>query len=404
VISLLSSRRPVKPRTWKLAATAGALLTALALATVPAEAGATATTGTMGAASPVLTSEPTTGPAGVPVPKGFVATSVTFTSLDQAYVLGTAPCTHKPCTSIVRTLDRGAQWRRIPTPKVPVGSPYGAAGAAFWGIRFATPLHGFVFGDALWETTDGGAVWAHVKSPATAIHSLVTIDGQVLALTQPCTPAKCTTSAATLYRRALSGGSWHKIATLPEAGGGSTDQISTEGKIATILDGSTVLVTTNGGLSLTRYSAKCGPADIGGPAAVAAIAPHGLALLCAGQAAAGSVAKTLYLSSDLGAHWTKVGTPPIGGDPADLAATPGHIVVSAISGASWLYYSTTGAHWSNGFRAGDGGLGFADLGFTTTTAGVAVRGPVWTDGTAGGLPGWLLLTSNGGASWHRVTF
>jgi photosystem II stability/assembly factor-like uncharacterized protein len=33
-----------------------------------------------------------------------------------------------------------------------------------------------------------------------------------------------------------------------------------------------------------------------------------------------------------------------------------------------------------------------------------VRGPVYTDGTADGYPGQLLLTSNGGASWHRVTF
>src|SRR6204780_4708777 len=76
-------------------------------------------------------SGPTTGtgtgpgdqPAGGPVPAGFAATSVTFVSEDEAFVLGTAPCAQAPCTSIVRTLDRGASWVGLPAPIVPVGEP-----------------------------------------------------------------------------------------------------------------------------------------------------------------------------------------------------------------------------------------------------------------------------------------
>jgi hypothetical protein len=377
------------PRTrWKLTVTVGSLLTALALATAPSVANAATTA----------------GPPGGPVPKGFLATSVTFTSQDEAYVLGTAPCAHKPCTSIVRTLDRGAHWTGIPAPVVPVGSPYGAAGAAVWGIRFGTPLHGFVFGDGLWETTDGGARWSHAAFPGTSILSLATIDGQVLALTRPCTPANCNTDTSTLYRRALSGGSWHKVATVALGGNGPGDLISTQANVAAVPDGSSVLVTSNGGVSITRRSLKCGPSDVNGPADVAATGPHSLAELCSGSAGAGSVAKSLYVSTDLGVRWTRAGTPPTPGDPADLAGTSGHLVVAAVSGASFLYYSTTGARWSTAFEAGDGGLGFADLGFTTQTDGVVVRGPVYTDGNADGYPGQLLLTSNGGASWHRVTF
>jgi hypothetical protein len=375
---------------WKLAA-GGALLTITALAAVPGVANAAPGRG------PGV-------PAGGPVPKGFVATSVTFTSPKQAYVLGTAPCKKKPCTSIVRTTDRGGHWKGIPAPKVAIGSPYGASGAAVWGIRFATTTHGFVFGDGLWETTSGGARWGHVKSPGTEILSLATIDGQVLALTRPCTPAKCKTNTATLYRRALNGTSWHKVANVALGGNGPNDLISTQGKIAAVQSGNTVLVTGNGGLSYARRGLKCGKSDIGGPADIAVTGPRNLALLCAGSAGAGSVAKSLYVSSDLGVHWSRAGTPPAGGDPADLAGTPGHIVVAAVSGASWLYYSTTGAHWSSAFRAGDGGLGFADLGFTTRTLGAVVRGPVYTDGAAFGYPGQLLLTGNGGASWYRVNF
>jgi hypothetical protein len=53
---------------------------------------------------------------------------------------------------------------------------------------------------------------------------------------------------------------------------------------------------------------------------------------------------------------------------------------------------------------GDGGAGFNDLGFTTTSDGVVVYGPALTDGNSEGRPGRLLLTSNGGASWQRVRF
>ena len=52
----------------------------------------------------------------------------------------------------------------------------------------------------------------------------------------------------------------------------------------------------------------------------------------------------------------------------------------------------------------DGGAGFNDLGFTTTADGVAVYGPVYGNGDPYGMPGQLLLTSDGGASWTAVRF
>ena len=52
-----------------------------------------------------------------------------------------------------------------------------------WGIRFANPWDGFVFGDGLWETTDGGERWTPAVSPRGPIESLEVIDGQVLAIT-----------------------------------------------------------------------------------------------------------------------------------------------------------------------------------------------------------------------------
>ena len=122
-------------------------------------------------------------PSGGPVPAGFRAASVTFVSAREAFALGAAPCGHAPCTLVARTLDRGASWRGLPAPAVPLGEPYAGTGPAVWGIRFATREHGFVFGNGLWVTTSGGEHWSPVAYPGGAIMSLEIIGRQVLAVT-----------------------------------------------------------------------------------------------------------------------------------------------------------------------------------------------------------------------------
>ena len=123
-------------------------------------------------------------PSGGLVPAEFRAASVTFVSTLEAFALGTAPCQHAPCTSIVRTRDRGVSWRGLPAPVVPLGEPgVTVTGPAVWGIRFATPEYGFVFGDGLWVTTDGGEHSSAAAYPGGSIVSLEIIDHQVLAVT-----------------------------------------------------------------------------------------------------------------------------------------------------------------------------------------------------------------------------
>ena len=63
-----------------------------------------------------------------------------------------------------------------------------------------------------------------------------------------------------------------------------------------------------------------------------------------------------------------------------------------------------GARWLTVFTAGNGGAGISDLGFTTAADGVAVYGPVYQNDNSYGLPGKLLPTSDGGASWTAVKF
>jgi hypothetical protein len=355
-----------------------------------------------GAPATPTTASTVTVPSGGPVPRGFAATSVTFVSSQEAFVLGTAPCANAPCTSILRTLDRGASWRGLPAPVVPLESRQASgAGPTVWGIRFANPSDGFVFGNGLWATTDGGEHWALVASPGGSIVSLEITDGQVLALTTVCTPPTACPQKGILLRRPLAGGAWQTVAHVTDPGA-----IGTQAQVAAVLDGSSVIVTTNGGSSTASHAVPCNQEGIDVAASLAVTGPSGLALLCAGDAGMGSVTKTVYVSDDLGAHWTKAGSPARGGDPEGISAgSASQFVAAAASGASMLYYSADGgAQWTTAYDEGDGGLGFSDLGFTTATDGVVVYGPVLSDNNAEGRPGRLLLTSNGGASWQPVSY
>jgi hypothetical protein len=344
-----------------------------------------------------------TVPSGGPVPIGFAARSVTFVSPEEAFVLGTAPCAKAPCTSILRTLDRGASWRGLPAPVVPLAAQPGVvAGPAVWGIRFANPSDGFVFGNGLWETTDGGERWTSAASPAGPIESLEVIDGQILAVTGTCSPNfGCDGQTGTLMRRPLAGGAWTVVSRVSGRGA-----IATQARVAAVLDGDDVIVTANGGVSTVTHAGPCSTAGIDAPVSLAVTGPTGLALLCGGNGAAGSVDKTVFVSDDLGAHWSVAGSPARGGDPEEMSAgSASQLVVAAASGASMLYYSADGgAQWATAYYEGDGGLGFNDLGFTAPADGVVVYGPALSDGNAESRPGWLLLTSNGGASWHPVPF
>lgn len=331
-----------------------------------------------------------------PVPAGFEAASVTFVSTEEAYVLGTAPCRHAPCTSIVRTLDRGASWRGLPAPVVPLGSPGNQTGPAVWGIRFGTPRNGFVFGNGLWATTDGGEHWSAAASPDGSIQSLEIIDRQVLAVIAPSGPNG--SSGPALWRRGLGGGPWTRVTVLA----GTSGVIATQAGVAAIIDGSFVLVTADGGRTFTRHTLPCNPRVLPSPDSIAVEAPHGLALLCVGEGYTGHTIKTVYVSGDLGSTWHLAGHPDPAGDGGRIAASaPGHLSIATTSAASWLYYSAdNGKTWRTVLTYDDGGAGWNDLGFTSFSDGVIVHG----NSGYGTNVGQLLLTGNGGRSWHAVRF
>ena len=337
------------------------------------------------------------------VPAGFAATSVTWVSPDEAFVLGTAPCAHAPCTSIARTRNRGASWTAVPAPAVPVGAP-GQRGVV-WGIRFATPEHGFVFGDGLWETTDGGARWDRVRTPNGMVLSLAVVPGQALALVASCRVESGCPRYGFLASRPLSGGVWTAVANVAAVRLIDPDDlIATQAGVAAVVVATDVIVLRPDQRGRTVNPVPCRASDQA--PSVAVTSATGLAILCTGEGYTGHTVKRVYVSDDDGARWRLAGQPSPDGDGGTLAAAaPGQLAIATESAASWLFYSgTAGATWRIANQHNDGGMGWADLGFTTATDGVVVYGPADSDGNSTQRPGQLMLTDDAGASWHQVRF
>ena len=116
--------------------------------------------------------QPAPVPAGAtgPVPAGFTVHDLTFVSDEQGWALGTAPCSSKPCTSLVRTSDGGRHWVGIRPPVVGLVGVDDCSTACVSNVRFATPLVGYLFGpQAFYLTTDGGATWQRQAGGAAAL-------------------------------------------------------------------------------------------------------------------------------------------------------------------------------------------------------------------------------------------
>jgi photosystem II stability/assembly factor-like uncharacterized protein len=373
-----------------------------------------------GGAAAASAAPPTAGgtpPAGGQVPAGFTAGSVSFVSAQEAFVLGSAPCPAAPCTLTLHTRDRGATWTSLPAPAIPVGRPGTGPSPEVWGIRFATPEHGFVFGNGLWETTDGGEHWAPASYPGLSIFSLETTSDQVLAvmaLREPGQPA----SGETLVRRPLGGGAWQHGAQANLSGyeGVNTrSTISTLDGVATVASSSTIMVTRNGGTTVSSLPAQCSRPGFLSAAVSAAPTPRGLVVLCAGQSVPdrthgpSTEYVAVYTTADLGAHWSAAGTLPNGADYASAtitASAAGTIVVATSGGpTSYLFRSVDGAAtWAAvASRASVFPPDWVDLGFTTPADGAVIHGPVNNMGFPKG-PGQLFLTNDGGATWHQATF
>lgn len=347
------------------------------------------------AASPTVSPSPPVSPtpaataSPVPPPPGSAALSVTFISLTQAWVLAKAGA----ATVVLHTLDRGAHWNQVGTIPTTTGSASGTMSR----IRFADAKDGWVFSPGLYATHDGGVTWRSVALPGQGeVADLEASGGTAWAIVDPPCPgtqASCNTPGS-LYRTPVTVDTWSAVpgVSLPPGGG----VLGLQQGAVYALNGTVLLHSANG----TTFSALPSPCPTGfSMSTFAASSATALAVLCTGNAGAGSSTKEVFVSADAGQTYHQIANAPQGGQPVGLASgSPTTIAMAAASGASWIYLTTGAATaWTTPLTFSDGGAGWADLGFTDALHGVVIHGP-----QVAGL-GTVYLTNNGGASWYPVT-
>jgi photosystem II stability/assembly factor-like uncharacterized protein len=322
--------------------------------------------------------------------------SVTFVSPQDGFVLGQVTCRGTLCYGLAKTTDAGHSWTFV--ADLPVAP---ANNQPITKVRFADARDGWAFGPQLWATHDGGVSW-HQLAQAGPVADVEAAAGVVYALAATCGAEPCA-GGGRLSRAAVATDAWAAVPGIAVKPNGT---IALHGQSVWVASGGesgVVFVTSADG---ARWHVLADPCPQGsGPSSLAGVAPvtaSTVYLLCASDPGAGSETKLVLLSTDGGAtaHAT-VTAPARGGLAGGIAAASASVVaVSAQSGASWIYRSAdAGRTWNSAFEKGDGGLGIEDLGFTTSSQGVAIYG---TPGN--GNPSLLLMTRDAGATWSPVTF
>jgi photosystem II stability/assembly factor-like uncharacterized protein len=132
------------------------------------------------AASPPASATAAPVPAGTAQPGGFQVQSMSFVSDQAGFALGTVSCGSQRCGALLATTDGGARWAPLTSPAssvVNVDDDCPAGRACVAQIRFATPLIGYAYGPGLYLTTDGGHHW---RQAGEDVGSLETADGTVV--------------------------------------------------------------------------------------------------------------------------------------------------------------------------------------------------------------------------------
>ncbi|MDQ1490527.1 MAG: hypothetical protein QOJ23_3041 [Actinomycetota bacterium] len=331
--------------------------------------------------------------------------SVTFVSPDDGWTLAGTACRQGICPAVYHTADRGGHWRRLadlPQSALGIDKPYG--------VRFADPMNGWVFGEALLATHDGGAHWDEV-STAGPVVALETSQRLAYAVIDPCIHTTECHKPETLIRSDVAADRWETATTLPSRAGIDAE-LAVRGDAVYVLPTDSELVASADGSQYATSSVPCQP-DGGSrvsAAALAAASPADVTIVCVGGAAAGTQQKAVYASTDGARTFRRIGDPPLSGDTYQLSTpVPATTVIAASSGASDLYRTSDGGRkWSDVVHFGDGGVGWTDLGFVDAHHGAVVYGGDWAfanDRRPAGAPqpGTVYLSDDDGATWRPST-
>jgi photosystem II stability/assembly factor-like uncharacterized protein len=363
---------------------------------------------------------PTAPPVQATVPPNFAASSATFVSVSDGWVIGQAgtpghcgPPDPNKCTSLAATVDAGRTWRGVPAPVT--GAPDGATGVSQ--VRFLDGISGWAFGPQLYATHDAGQAWTRIPTHGMRVTGLETVNGVAFAIWAQCAStgpdfaAGCT--GFSLYSSPAGQDNWTPVAGATglsgPAGAPASAQLVLTGDRGYLLGPGGKLisgpvtsparwhpVTTPRGVPVT-LACSPGAAETGGHPVQALLASTGpgLALLCAGQGSGGTQAKTLYYSADRGRTWNLVGTAPSPGIAMSLSGTPDGPVLVATNDGIDVSVNAPGSgvlSWRTARGAAAPG-GYAYVGMTTSQQGVAVPANTGLDAV------WF--TYDGGGHWQK---
>jgi len=331
---------------------------------------------------------PTTPPS---VPTGFAPTSVTFVSTSMGFVLGTFPCNANggSCLALLRTSDAGHTWSPLQAPPTKP-SQNGGNGVQY--VRFANAQTGWVFGTELWVTRDGGAHWHKPALPAGTngpVQGLEVGAGAVHAAVVGNDGIDVDTSPAATD-------AWTRAMTIPfGAGPIPQGQITLSGSAGWAVEVDRTVV---GGARLIsgHWSAWTPPcSSVAGPASLAAATTSRLVAACDEGEWSAPAGVHLWFSSDGGSTFQRVAA-AVSLSHAWLVtlSTSGVVVVGGYNtgGSGQLVASfNSGASWTVVY-SGVATSTMADLGFTTSTQGIAIVGT------------HLVMTFDGGHHWNPVAF
>lgn len=358
------------------------------------------------------------GPVGGPVPARFRAVDLTWGSTEEGWALGTAPCSHAPCTSMVRTRDGGKTWVGVPAPTAELRGTPACISGCVTSVRFADNLLGYAFGhDAFYATVDGGDTWTRQPGGADALEIA---DGIVLRVTtsSPGCPPGC---AYRVQRSQLGSSSWQDVA-LPAAGQGVGVQLVRSGPVAALLTlanpaggagtATSVLFTSgDDGANWLLRGEPCprGSATAGRPGAerdaraVTLAADRSLTVLCTSRD--GTQPQFTMTSTDGGASFTAAPATLPKGSGGPIAAASAKVLLVE---ADRLYRSTDGgASWQSTLDTPSTGAGPTVglfLGFESSSVGrLLAFGRTDESNLPAALPR-IWTTSDAGATWDAHTF